>query len=94
MRRGVDAGVDAQPDPARPAGQERVEGTEGLRVDEGAAAERVAQVRIGLADAIDDDPVGRCAGADGERQLDRTHDLESEAVRREPSQQSAGRGWP
>ena len=51
-----------------------------LGIDERSGGQRRAQILIGLADAVDDDAVGREAGADGERQLDGTHDLGAEAI--------------
>ena len=81
-------GIDPQADPTGTACRDqRRERAERLGVDEGAGCQRRGKVAIGLSDAVDHDPFGRAAGAQGERQLDRPDDLEPEAVGRQPTQQ-------
>ena len=88
VRVGVEAGIDPQADPTgTPCRDQRRERTERLGVDEGARCQRRGEVAIGLSHAVDHDPFGRAAGAQGERQLDRPDDLEPEAVGRQSTQQ-------
>ena len=60
--------------------EQRGERSGGLGVDEGAGGEGIGQVGIGLADAVDHDPLFGGAGALDERQLDWPDDLEAETV--------------
>ncbi len=79
VRGGIEPGVEPEADaPSGP--EERVERAERLRVDECSAAGGRDEVRIGLSDAVDDDPIGRRAGAQGHGELDRSHHLEAEAL--------------
>ena len=88
MRVGIEAGVDPQADPTRtPRRDQRRERAERLGVDQGAGCQRRGEVGIGLPHAVDHDPFGRAAGAQGERQLDRLDHLESEALGRKAPQQ-------
>ena len=84
---GRDGRVDSNADPPVAGGQQRIESPERLGVDEGANGERRGEIGIGLADAVDDDPLRIRAGAKGQRQLDRPDDLEADAVRRQPPQE-------
>ena len=84
---GGDAGVDPDPDPAVGGAEQRIERAERLGVDEGAAVERAREVGVRLADSIDNDPPWVGAGPEGERELDRPHDLEAEPVVGKPPQE-------
>ena len=58
VRVGRDTRVDADADPPLARSQQCGERAERLGVDEGAGGERVGEVGIGLADAVDHDPLG------------------------------------
>ena len=96
MRMGVggDARVDPDADPPLAGPQQGLERAERLGVDECAGGERGGEVGIGLADAVDDDPLRIGAGAQRERQLDRPDDLEAEALRGRAGAGARGRDWP
>ena len=86
MRPRIDRRIDADADPPRMT-DERLERADRLRVDERAGIKRGKEVGVGLADPVDHDPIRRCAGTLGQRELDRPDDLEADAIARQPAQQ-------
>jgi len=80
VSRRLDRGVEPQTDATWSALEQGAQTADRLGIDERSGGQRRAQIFIGLADAVDDDAVGREPGADGERQLDGTHDLGAETI--------------
>ena len=74
--------VDPQPDAAGTGSrlQQRLERAERLGVHQGAGGKGGREFVIGLAHAVDHDPLGRRAGSKGQGQLDRPDDLAAEPV--------------
>ena len=86
VRARIERGIDPHADPSGMT-KHRLQPADRLGVDEGTAVEGGRQVGIGLAGAVDHDPIRRRPRPQCQRQLDGTDDLEADALGRQPPQQ-------